>query len=197
MNIYPTILTLSLLVLVQPYSVTNARSKFWVSGAIRDTSVQRIKKEEVIAIAKKHALKGYKSLKRFSVVACELNIFWRVIFDGGGPEYVIDKESGAVRRVQLIAQDWPRQPEAGSPGKVLMISRDEAIQIAKRDAESVPGIDIERFMILACELQRVWRIFVEPKLYLEPGVVHPIIPHSSAPNYVIDKRTGKILFKQR
>jgi len=35
------------------------------------------------------------------------------------------------------------------------------------------------------------------KPHFEPGSKDPIIPRSSALNYVIDKKTGKILFKQR
>lgn len=198
MKIYSVLLSLCLLGLVQSFPVRSERSESQISEAIQAVSIQGITKEKAIAIAKKHALRRYKSLERFRVVACELTIFWRVIFDGGGPEYVIDKESGAVRRVQIIPQDWVEQPNADSSGKSLCITREAAIEIAKRDAiQSVPGEDMDHFTISACELQRVWRVFVEFKLHFEPGGKDPVLPYSSTPNYVIDKKTGKILFKQR
>jgi len=167
------------------------------SNQIEGVSIQGIPASEAIGITEKHALRGYKSLKRFRIVACEGTIFWRIIFDGGGPEYIIDKRSGMIRRVRKIPQDWPSLSETNPADQKADITREEAINIAKMDAASVPGIDIERFTIFACELQRVWRVFVEFKLHIEAGVKTPVIPHSSAPNYVIDKRTGKVLFKQR
>jgi len=166
-------------------------------GLAQNVSEGTLTESTAIEIAKKHALRGYKSLERFRVVACEQTLFWRVIFDHGGPEYVIDKESGMIRRVQKIPQDWPALHSNKAAEQEANITREAAINIAKADAASVPGIDIDRFEIFACELERVWRVFVEFKLHLELGAERPIIPHSSAPNYVIDKRTGKILLKQR
>ena len=163
----------------------------------QDVFIHGITKEEAIRIAKKHAQSIHKPLERFDVFACELTIFWRIIFDGGGPEYVVDKKSGLIRRIQTIAEDWPKQTNADSIGKTP-ISREQAIEVAKRDTvDSIPGTDIDHFTITACELQRVWRVFVEFKLNLERGRKDLILPHSSAPNYVIDKKTGKILFRQR
>jgi hypothetical protein len=160
--------------------------------------LQGITKEKAIAIAEEHALRSHQSLDGFKGVACELTIFWRIVFDGGGPEYVIDKETGLIRRVQTIPENWPAQPQEGSETRKPTLSREQAIEIAKRDTvESIPGTDIDRFTVSGCELQKVWRVFVEYKLHFEPGRKDPIIPHSSAPNYVIDKKTGKILFKQR
>lgn len=168
-----------------------------ISKVQQDVSIQGVPQEKAIAIAKEHALISHKSLERFRVVPCELSIFWRIIFDGGGPEYVIDKKTGLIRRVQTIQEDWTDQRGEGSEVR-RATTREEAIEIAKRDTiESIPGTDMNHFTITACELQKVWRVFVEFKLRLEPGSHDPILPHSSAPNYVIDKKTGKILFKQR
>lgn len=196
MNINFVVLSLYLLCFAQlgPFRLGSSHS-----GSIeprQDVFVQGITKEQAIAIAKKHAQESQKSLEHFNVVACELTIFWRIIFDGGGPEYVIDKKSGLVRRVQTIPEDWPRETDNVSVGS--QIPREQAVEVAKRDLiESIPGTDIDHFTITACELQRVWRVFVEFKLHLEPGRKDPILPHSSAPNYVIDKKTRKILFRQR
>lgn len=158
-----------------------------------------ISKEEAIASATQDALKTYDSLAQFNIVTCEQQIFWRIIFDGGGPEYVIDKTSGAIRRRQRIPQESVggenETTYVNAPGEV---DREQAIAIAKRDAsQSVPGEDMEKFTISACELNKVWRVFVEFKLYPEQGTDRTIIPHASTPNYVIDKKTSKIIFKQR
>ncbi len=197
MNIYLVLLTLYGLCFVQPSPSRMGRSGSHISETRQAASIQGITKEKAIAIAKRHALRRYKSVERFKVVACELTIFWRIIFDGGGPEYVIDKKSGVIRRVQTIPEAWVGHSEESSRVSPEL-SREEAIEIAKRDTiESIPGTDMDHFTISACELQKVWRVFVEFKLHFEPGAKDPILPHSSAPNYVIDKKTGKVLFQQR
>jgi len=197
MKIYSLVLAICLLDSVQSNAMRSGCGASQEPGLAQPVLTERIKERAAIDIATKHALRSYKSLERFRVVACEQTLFWRIIFDHGGPEYVIDKQSGIIRRVQKIPQDWPVLLDTNVATQEPNITREAAIDIAKIDAASVPGIDIERFNIFACELQRVWRVFVEFKLHPEPGAERPIIPHSSAPNYVIDKRTGKILLKQR
>lgn len=62
----------------------------------------RLSKEEAIKIAERDASQAYKSLDDYQVVACELSSAWRIIFDlkapldGGGPNYVIDKNTGQI-----------------------------------------------------------------------------------------------------
>src|SRR5918995_1812643 len=52
---------------------------------------RQISKGEAIAIANEHAGKSYQSLESFKVVACEQSRVWVIIYDGGGPEYYLDK----------------------------------------------------------------------------------------------------------
>jgi hypothetical protein len=157
-----------------------------------------ISREEAIAIVERDALKNNRSLSGFNVIPCEQALFWRIIFDRGGLEYVLDKTSGAIRKVQNIPHESVlRNSKASLVRSDKGINMQKAIAIAKKDAgESIPGEDMERFSVIACELAEVWRIFIEFK-YNESDYAPPIIPHSSAPNYVIDKKTGDIIFKER
>ncbi len=70
--------------------------------------VRVITREEAVAIANKEVVKAYGSLDRFKVVACEQEIFWRIIYDGGGPEFVLDKVSGKIIRSQEVPQGPPK-----------------------------------------------------------------------------------------
>lgn len=197
MKIHSILLTLSIFA-VSPMSAATLRwSEPQASEEGEAVTIKGITKEQAIVIARRHALKNYKSLKSFRVMSCELTIFWRIIFDGGGPEYVVDKRSGAIRRVQMIRETWS-SVETGPSVKQPPITKDAAIEIARRDAiDSVPGNSEDHFIVFACELKKVWRVFVEYKLVFGPTGKDPVLPYSSTPNYVIDKRTGKILFKQR
>lgn len=61
-----------------------------------------LNKEEAVAVARSDGNKAYGSLEPYALKVCELSGWWVVIFspreglDGGGPEYVIDKETGAI-----------------------------------------------------------------------------------------------------
>jgi len=62
-----------------------------------------LNKEEATRIAYRDAVTAYKSLERYSVTACELTQAWLVVYQlkdpgsvGGGPEYFIDKSTGAI-----------------------------------------------------------------------------------------------------
>ncbi len=200
MNIYIILLTLCVLCFL-PACAHKSGAREPQIPAVQEQPVflQGISKEKAIGIAKEHAQKSQHSLDGFRMVGCELTIFWRIFFDNGGPEYVIDKKTGLIRRIETIPEDWPPpQPQEDSETPKPTLSQEQATEIAKRDMiESIPSTEMDRFTVIACELQRVWRVFVEFKLNFEPGREDPILPHSSAPNYVIDKKTGKILFKQR
>ena len=158
---------------------------------LKGNVIHGIRREQAIAIASKHARAKYQSIYQFKIIPCELTTFWRVIFDRGGPEYVIDKDNGLIRRVQLIPENW-----SPSPSTSENITREQALEVAARDA-AIPGVDLSTYSLFTVELEKVWRVFVEPKLYRLPGTRRLAIPHSSAPNYVIDKSNGSILRKQR
>lgn len=65
-------------------------------------ATSEIDRNEAIAIAKKDAKNAYGSLVRYQVIVCELRKAWIVIyslnpvFDGGGPEYEINKGTGDI-----------------------------------------------------------------------------------------------------
>jgi hypothetical protein len=56
---------------------------------------------DAVAVAKKDAQR-VSDLSKHQMTVCELKSFWRIIFsppplmDGGGPEYLIDKSTGAI-----------------------------------------------------------------------------------------------------
>jgi hypothetical protein len=150
--------------------------------------VKGITRNQAVKIANQEALKSYKSLNDFKVVPCEQEIFWRVIYDEGGPEYLIDKRSGRIVRAQKTPQ--------GEPDGSTSVTEAEAIEIAKRDMLApTNGQRLDPFVVHSCELGKAWRIIIEPRIEFEGNT--PVIPHSSTPNYVIDKASGKILFKHR
>lgn len=155
--------------------------------------VSGISRDKAIAIANDAALKSYPSLREFRPVACEQQVFWRVIYDGGGPEILIDKMSGKFVSSQTIPQG--QNPESKTPGRITATN---AVDIAKEDmTRSLPNMDLNFYVLHPCELDRVWRVIVEPKLTVRANEKYPAIPNASTLNYVIDKSSGEILFKQR
>jgi hypothetical protein len=159
--------------------------------------LEGISKEAAIAIANEDALKDYKSLAAFKIVACEQSIFWRVIYDGGGPEYVIDKTSGTIIKKQIVPQgSIVTQSTNGADSRARTISQDEAIAAARRDVQETydDKIDLDQLVVITCELSNVWRVIFDYRL--KPGEKLQDLPHESFPKYVIDKKTGKILNRQ-
>lgn len=62
-----------------------------------------VSQEAAISIAKADANQVYRSLEQYNIVTYKEAKMWRVIFelkdpglDGGGPEYLIDKETGKI-----------------------------------------------------------------------------------------------------
>jgi len=164
----------------------------------RDRQVSKIKgisREEAISIANKNVLKDYRSQQDFNVIACEQSIFWRIIYDGGGPEYVIDKVSGSIIRKQKVPQA-PTETKGLESRPETTISQKEAIDIARRDAYETYGdkMKLDEMVVHACEQAKVWRVIFDYKL--SPGESVQDIPHASFPKYVIDKKTGNILHRE-
>jgi hypothetical protein len=154
-----------------------------------------ISSDKATLIANEAALKSYPSLSGFKAVVCEQQILWRIIYDGGGPEFLIDKISGKIILTQTIPQGIDHvEPESTT----IRISGAHAVDIVKEDLKrSVPSKDMDSYVLHSCELDRAWRVIVEPQLTVEPDKHYPAIPNASTRNYVIDKTTGEILFKQR
>ena len=126
---------------------------------------------------------------------CELSTLWVVIYDSGGPEYYIGKNSGSI----LSVWQWPRtlQPSAEYAGSISNngISKSKAIEIAKTHFADLlvsygdASEDIYEHDAVACELANSWRVFFEYKT--SPGKSLATLPNSNPPNYIIDKRTGR------
>src|SRR5437016_524591 len=103
------------------------------SAAQQRETFNAIDQNKAIGIANRHARKTYKTLKRFRVVACEGLVHWRIIYDGGGPEYVIDKRTGIIIKVEHLPQS-PRPNGGALARQNKSISKQEATEIAKKDA---------------------------------------------------------------
>src|SRR5205085_2506057 len=69
-------------------------------------------------------------------------------------------------------------------------NKQEAIRIVREDVVRTFGdkVDIDQFVILACEQAKVWRIIFDYKL--EPGQDIQDLPHSSFPKYVRSYAVG-------
>jgi hypothetical protein len=146
----------------------------------------QVSREQALEVASLEARKTYDSLQDFNLVACETARMWLIIYDGGGPEYVVSKTSGTI----LSAKKLPRIIET-EDHVVALISEQDAINIAKREAEPVLGDAIDRYAVYACPLAKRWVVSFE---YREvPG---ELLPNSRSPFYVIDRRGGKVIYKE-
>lgn len=158
--------------------------------------LEGITKEAAVDIANEELLKDYQSPSAFNVVVCEQSLFWRVIYDGGGPEYVIDKTSGRIIRKQKLPQGPLEVLNSGSLNLRDTITEQEAIRIAREEAFESYGdkVDLNQFDDVACEQSQVWRVILDYRL--QPGEEVKDVANGSLPKYVIDKKSGRILFKE-
>lgn len=158
--------------------------------------LEGITKEAAVDIANEEMTKDYQSPSAFNVVVCEQSLFWRVIYDGGGPEYVIDKTSGRIIRKQKLPQGPLEVLNSGSLNLRDTITEQEAIRIAREEAFESYGdkVDLNQFDDVACEQSQVWRVILDYRL--QPGEEVKDVANGSLPKYVIDKKSGQILFKE-
>jgi len=110
---------------------------------------------------------------------------------------VIDKLSGRIIRKQKI----PQAPIAKTDKKATLaesfISRNRAVEIARADAElryGSKGEDVGSFAVVACEQAKVWRIIFDIKT--RPDTTPQAFPNAAYPKYVIDKKTGEIIYRE-
>lgn len=158
--------------------------------------LEGISKEAAVDIANEEVTKDYQSPSAFNVVVCEQSLFWRVIYDGGGPEYVIDKTSGRILTKQKLPQGPIEAVNSNTVNLRDMITAQEAIRIAREEAFESYGdkVDLNQFDDVACEQSQVWRVILDYRL--QPGEQVKDVPNGSFPKYVIDKKSGRILFKE-
>jgi Zn-dependent metalloprotease len=167
----------------------------WEEKKKQTSDKKQISKEEAITIANEDAEKSYPSFYTFKVVACDYENMWLVIYDGGGPEYFIDNESGTILWVQKV----PQGPDevgiiAKSESSDESISEEDAIDVAKKDFHESNGEE-NLFDPVSCELTHSWRVFF--KFKVTPDQSTTALPNTDPPNYVIDKKSGKIIYKQK
>jgi len=184
------IIILSLCLFLRFYSVI-AQQPRRHSLQPHGTKSETIDQNKAIAISNRAARKTYKRLERFTVVPCEGLVLWRIIYDGGGPEYVIDKRSGKIIKVEHLPQ--------GSSSGGRKLNQEEAIEIAKRDARAKYGDreDVDKYDVRACEEAKAWRIVFDFRPPAGTRYDQLILPNGSMPQYVIDKTSGKILYRAR
>ncbi len=158
--------------------------------------LEGISKEAAVDIANEEVTREYQSANAFNVVVCEQSLFWRVIYDGGGPEYVIDKASGRIIKKQKLPQGPVEALNSGTVSLQDTITEQEAVRIAREEAFESYGdkVDINQFDDVACEQSQVWRVILDYKL--QPGEEVKDVPNGNFPKYVIDKKSGRILFKE-
>lgn len=159
---------------------------------------QQIGKDQAIAVANEDATKSYRSLSSFKVVACERARLWVIIYDRGGPEYYIDKISGNILTVQTLPQGVGANAARGEPSSGNGIDSTGAIEIARNHfvdflvSQGDAKDHVNGYDAVACELENAWRVFFEHRP--TPGQNLATLPNSNPPNYLIDKKSGKIVF---
>jgi hypothetical protein len=101
-----------------------------------------------------------------------------------GAEYVIGKRSGWI----IGQRELHMTPAGGSKenaSSTSNINKEDAIAMAKKDG--VGAYDsLATYDLTVCDLTNVWIIVFSPKENMDGG----------GPEYVIDKRAGKILDKR-
>lgn len=152
-----------------------------------------VNEDAAVSIAREDATKAYGSLENYNAVVCEQRDKWLVIFDPQEKqdnvlEYLISKRGGGwILWKEKIAQGQITNDEKREKTlkEAVAASKEEAIAITKEDAITISGA-LERFNITACELSKSWFFVYELKEAAMGG----------GKQYLIDKGTGKILYKK-
>jgi hypothetical protein len=158
-------------------------------------TIKGIPKQTAIYVAKKEARRRHLAISRFKIVPCEQVMFWRIIFDGGGPDLLISKQTGKILAVETIPQSWigTREPIG------RFITREQAIAIAKRDAQvtyAKCAMDPENFAVIVCQTNSAWRVIFDFKLDPGPRSKYNLPPNGKSPKYVIDKTSGDVVYRE-
>lgn len=154
--------------------------------------------EQAIAVTTEDASRRYPTLESFKVSTCERARLWVVIYDGGGPEYYVDKSSGAIVLVQRVPQNVKADGAGGASTTISTVSEAEAVRICNKHfadflvSQGNSKDHVNEYDAVACELTTTWRVFFEYRA--EPGQSLATLPNTNPPNYVVDKESGKILY---
>src|SRR5437879_563619 len=126
----------------------------------KSSAGENVTREQAIGISRSDALRQNSTLTQFHLVTCETVRFWDIIYDPGGPEYLISKRTGRILQVEKL-------PEGDSDSQ--RVSREQAIEIVKDDFRKLIKSygdreeNVDRYEAFACELSKTWRIIFEFK----------------------------------
>lgn len=152
-----------------------------------------IDKEAAIRIAKEQASRSSKPLEAYNLFPCEQAGVWRVFLEPKnihvnpkGAEYIISKCDGKVlsqQEINLVVTDKAGKKHSLSPSSG--VKEENAVAIARRDASKAYG-SLSSYDLRVCELAEMWSVIYAPKIGMNGG----------GPEYLIDKETGKILYRR-
>lgn len=154
-----------------------------VEMGLVDAVSDDISSEKALEVANREMLMaGQKSVGR-DIANCKLSLGRLIVYEDG-TECFVGKNGEML--------DMGKIPLGARPGEMFTtlasdtgIDKKAAIRITDADAVSVYS-SVGRFKKTACELPAVWRIIYE----LGDGA------SGGGPDYVVDKRTGEILYKK-
>ena len=194
----------ALLVLINGACLTTSPNnlKVQIDGAaaneIKHINKNLISGEQAITIANKNAAKKPHAVGNFQTISCERETMWVIIYDGGGPEYYVDKFTGAI----LLVKQLPLNINGTTPDAPAVadhpVTKEEAVEIARKQfvdflvSQKSDGEQVNKFDAVPCELTQGWRVFFDYKL--SPGETMATAPNVNPPNYLIDKKTRGILY---
>jgi len=178
---------------IKSFEITNRKVADKFSG---------VSKEEALSIAEKAFEQEYHRKSSGDIVICERLMFWSVIYEDSGDEYSISKGvKGRQDDFNINVSRWkkklPVPAEIQSPTENISISK--AVIIAKDKfgmyLKSINGgeNEVNLVMPVTCEMKRAWRIYLVDKVAWETGVY----ANSDLPDYLIDKKTGEILYDSK
>jgi len=160
-------------------------------------SRELITREQAVTIANVDAARKHPALEFSQTTTCERARLWVIIYDVG-LEYYVDKMSGAIVLVQQLPLDLSGATPRGPQIAERLLSKQQAVEIAKKQfadflvSENDAEEQVNDYDAVACELSKGWRVFFEDRVL--PGKNLATAPNSNPPNYLIDKKTGGILY---
>jgi len=150
-----------------------------------------IDQEEAIKVAREHATRTKLDLTRYDATACEEGLHWRVYFEPAPAydldevlEYGVTKKGRFVFATSKLSSRPPAKPLTNADAVHTAIAQADAISIANKDAAGAYDLSNQRLTV--CELKNFWRIIYAPPTQL----------HGGGPEYLIDKKTGRITDKK-
>ncbi|HEX8283851.1 MAG TPA: hypothetical protein VF588_10875 [Pyrinomonadaceae bacterium] len=152
-------------------------------ASFADSASDGISREKALEVANREMLMAGQKPAGRDIAKCKLSVGWLIVYEDGS-EFFVGKKGEPLDSGKIPLGDRPgevRTALASDGG----IDKKTAIRATEADAASVyPSAD--KFKKRACELPAVWRIIYELGDDTSGG----------GPDYVVDKRTGEILYKR-